>query len=136
MVGFKGSTQEPPSHKATASQGNQIRFGYRKAVNDPAAAGVPDRVGSGVFVLDEPFVRHFRALRAAASSFALLIGDAFRPVDYLDPLRGQGRFGLQRRRLDLGGADRQCEYKSATAQLRLVHPDTPAVPFDREPAES
>jgi hypothetical protein len=43
MVGFRGSTQEPPSRKATASQGNR-RFGYRKASNDKK---VPDPVGSG-----------------------------------------------------------------------------------------
>ena len=44
MVGFRGSTQEPPSHKATASQGNQVSFGYGKALNDKK---VPDPVGSG-----------------------------------------------------------------------------------------
>ena len=41
---FRGSTQEK-RHLYF------FRFGYRKAVNDPAAAGVPDRVGSEVFVL-------------------------------------------------------------------------------------
>jgi hypothetical protein len=51
MVGVKGPSQEPPSHKATASQRNQVSVGYGKAVNNPAAAGVPDPVGSEVFVL-------------------------------------------------------------------------------------
>ena len=44
MVDFKGSTQEPPSHKATACQGNQLRFGSRKAASDKKE---PDPVGSG-----------------------------------------------------------------------------------------
>ena len=45
-----GSTQEPPSRKATACQGNQFRFGYGKAANDPAVAGVPDPVGSVIIL--------------------------------------------------------------------------------------
>ena len=50
MVGFRGSTQE-----------NYVlviaRFGYEITLNDPAAAGVPDPVGSEVFALQKLFVR-------------------------------------------------------------------------------
>jgi hypothetical protein len=34
MVGFKGPFQEPPSRKATASQGNRFRSGYEKGSDD------------------------------------------------------------------------------------------------------
>jgi hypothetical protein len=40
IVSLKGSTQEK-------SAADVFRFGYRKVVNDPAVAGVPDPVGSG-----------------------------------------------------------------------------------------
>jgi hypothetical protein len=50
-LAFKGSTQEPPPDKGTARQGNRVCFDSKKAANDPAAAGVPDPVGSGVFVI-------------------------------------------------------------------------------------
>ena len=43
MVGFKGSTQEKSASEI-------FRFGYGKAVNDKK---VPDRVGSGVFVIQK-----------------------------------------------------------------------------------
>jgi hypothetical protein len=39
-LAFKGSTQEK-------SLSEIFHFGYGKAANDPAGAGVPDRVGSG-----------------------------------------------------------------------------------------
>jgi hypothetical protein len=50
-LGFKGSTQEPPSHEATARQGNQVSVGWKIAANDPAEAGVPDPLGCEVSVL-------------------------------------------------------------------------------------
>jgi hypothetical protein len=42
MLEFRGSTQEKWSSEI-------FRFGYRKAANDPAPAGVPDPVGSEGF---------------------------------------------------------------------------------------
>ena len=50
MIGFKGPSQEKRALVI-------FRFGYAKASNDPAAAGVPDPVGSEVFVLQKLFVR-------------------------------------------------------------------------------
>jgi hypothetical protein len=54
MADFKTSTQ--PRTLSGASVGSEtiiFRFGYGKASSDPAAAGVPDRSGSEVFVLQK-----------------------------------------------------------------------------------
>jgi hypothetical protein len=47
-LAFKGSTQEPPSHEATARQGNQVSVGWKKAANDKK---VPDPLGCEVSLL-------------------------------------------------------------------------------------
>jgi hypothetical protein len=65
------ATQEPPSHEATARQGNQLCFGPAisgKASSDPGSGrstgatfakcyDAPSRVGSDIFVLQKLFVR-------------------------------------------------------------------------------
>jgi hypothetical protein len=47
MVCFKGSTQ-------VKSFSEIFRFDYGKAINDPAAAGVPDPAGSGLLFVVLP----------------------------------------------------------------------------------
>ncbi len=45
---FQNGRLQGPTEERSASK--IFRFGYGKAVNDPASAGVPDRVGSAVKV--------------------------------------------------------------------------------------
>ena len=63
MVGFKGSDLRPaaaglrpgrrPGKIEVRGQRSEISFFERKAAHDPAVAGVPDPVGSGVFALQK-----------------------------------------------------------------------------------
>jgi len=68
------ATQESPSRKATASQGNSfLRFfvsvpaSRENGANDPAVAGVPDPVGSGIFFLPRP-LRPLHSLRETSKN--------------------------------------------------------------------
>jgi hypothetical protein len=51
MPFLRGSTQEKAKPEVSGPTSEVCGFGYGKALNAPAGAGVPDPVGSDVFVL-------------------------------------------------------------------------------------